>query len=85
MGAVNGVGFDQFPKQSDWVGRKCDVCFNYDTSRTLTGTIVRDDVTEPWQTIILLDDGRLVLATECHYSPLAHGSSTTRRYQEDRD
>jgi hypothetical protein len=33
------------------------------------GTIVRDDNEPPWRTIIRLDDGRVVLASECQYSP----------------
>jgi hypothetical protein len=46
------------------------VCFQYDTSRTCNGTIVRDDLEDPWQMIIRLDDGRHVLATECQYQLL---------------
>jgi hypothetical protein len=45
------------------------VCFNYDTSKTIMGTIVRDDYEDPWRTIISLDDGRVVLGSECQHAP----------------
>lgn len=69
MGVVKNVGFDHFPKQGAWLGKRTRVCFRYDTSNTIGGTIVRDDTEEPFVTIIHLDDGRLVLATECQHSP----------------
>jgi len=43
------------------------VCFDYDTSRTLLGLVVRDDAEEPGRMIIKLEDGRHVLSTECQY------------------
>ncbi len=67
---VSEPGMWQLPKQGRYVGYRTKVCFNYDTSRTLRGTILRDDVTEPGHTVILLDDGRVVMGTECQYSPL---------------
>ncbi len=69
MGAVKNITFDKFPKQGTYAGRETEVCFHYDTSRRLKGVIVRDDVEEPFLTIIKLEDGRHVLATECQYSP----------------
>jgi hypothetical protein len=71
MGVVANVGIDQMPKQGSWLGRRTRVCFNYDTSRTVMGTIVREDDEAPFVTIISLDDGRVVLASECQYSPEA--------------
>lgn len=70
MGVVANVGIDQMPKQGPWLGKRTMVCFRYDTSRTLMGTIVRDDYESPWVTVISLDDGRVVLATECQHSPV---------------
>jgi hypothetical protein len=69
MGVVDNVGIDKWPKQGSWLGKRTRVCFNYDTSRTVMGTIVRDDAEEPHRTIISLDNGRVVLATECMHSP----------------
>lgn len=69
MGCVKGIGFDEFPKQGDWLHKRVNVCFNYDTSRQIPGTIVRDDMAAPFLTIIRLDDGRHVLTTECQHSP----------------
>lgn len=69
MGAHPYIGPDAFPKQGDHLGRRARVCFHYDTSRTFDGTVVRDDTEDPHVTVIRLDDGRHVLATECMYSP----------------
>lgn len=70
MGVVANVGFSKFPKQGQYLGRRVQVCFNYDTSNILLGTIVRADEEEPGRLIIKLDDGRYVLSTECMYSPI---------------
>jgi hypothetical protein len=68
MGNVANIGFDRFPKQGYLKGQTVRVCFGYDTSRTIEGTVIRDDAEEPGRMIILLDDGRTVLGTECQYS-----------------
>lgn len=67
MGIRKNIGYDTFPKQGN-VGKRVRVCFNYDTSRIIRRTIVRDDAEEPWELIIKLDDGRYVRAVECMYS-----------------
>lgn len=68
MGSVQTITHNKFPKQGEWLNRKVDVCFNYDTDNQVKGIIVRDDMEEPFKTIIKLDDGRYVLTTECQYS-----------------
>lgn len=37
-------------------------------SKKIEGTVIRDDVEDPHLTIIKLDDGRIILGTECQYS-----------------
>lgn len=69
MGAHVNIDYDRFPEQGSNVNQPVNVSFHYDTSVTLPGRIVRDDREDPWRLIILLDDGRYVLATECQYSP----------------
>lgn len=69
MGVVATVGFSSFPRQGSWLGKRTEVCFRYDTANTIMGTIVRDDEEEPWRTIIKLDDGRYIEASECQHSP----------------
>jgi len=69
MGNVQNITGGTFPTQGPWLGVRTKVCFHYDTSRTVMGTIVRDDNEEPWQTIIQLDDGRYVLGSECQHAP----------------
>jgi hypothetical protein len=41
-----------------------EVCFNYDTSNTVSGVIIHDDAEK---TIIRLEDGREIDSAECHY------------------
>lgn len=69
MGVVANIGISLFPKQGKWIGLRTKVCFNYDTEKIIMGTIVRDDLEEPFVTIIKLDDGRYITANECQYSP----------------
>lgn len=68
MGVVNNISIKKFPKQSDKLNKRTKVCFNYDTSNLIDGTIVRDDIESPYVTIIKLDDGRYVNSTECQYT-----------------
>jgi hypothetical protein len=68
MGVVSTISYNTFPQQSNHVGDKVLVCFHYDIAHCIEGTIVRSDIGEPYRTIIMLSDGRVVLATECHYS-----------------
>lgn len=70
MGVVANVGYAEFPKQGKYLGKRTRVCFRYDATKELMGTIVRDDDEEPGKMIIKLDDGRYILASECMYSPI---------------
>jgi hypothetical protein len=71
MGCHKKIGFDKFPRQGDFAGRRVEVVFLYDTSRKIYGTIVRDDREDPYRTIIKLDDGRYIEACECQFRLLA--------------
>lgn len=68
MGIAPNVGFKEFPKQDTMLGSKVKVCFHYDVENQIGGEVVRDDIEEPFVTIIRLTDGRFVLSTECMYS-----------------
>lgn len=72
MGCHENIDFNKFPKQGQYAGKRAKVLFFY-RGEHIYGTIVRDDAEEPYRTIIHLDDGRLVLAEECQYSPLREG------------
>jgi hypothetical protein len=72
MGIVENIRAHRFPRQSNYLGARVVVCFHFDTSMTIDGTVIRDDMEAPWQLIIRLDDGRHVLATECQYKLLNH-------------
>lgn len=69
MGAHDNISFDKFPKQGSYLLREVEVCFNYDTSKTISGVVVREDAEAPGLMIIKLDNGRHVLSTECQYRP----------------
>jgi hypothetical protein len=70
MGFHPKISFQEFPRQGSHAGVRVSVCFNYDASRQIAGSVVRDDAEEPFRTIIQLDDGRVILATECQYTLL---------------
>jgi len=69
MGIKPNIDYDHFPKQSDWLHKRVKVCFRYDVDKTIMGFIVRDDMEEPGETIIVLDNGRFVRGAECMYTP----------------
>lgn len=71
MGVENTVGFDKFPRQGRYLGTEVEVCFNYDSdsSKTVRGRVVRDDIEKPGKMIIALEDGRFILSTECQWRP----------------
>jgi hypothetical protein len=68
MGIAANVGRRTFPKQGSLAGRSVRVAFHYDLTDTIAGVVVRDDLQEPFRTIIRLDDGRHVLGTECQFT-----------------
>ena len=76
MGCIDTITYDKFPKQKDEnyiyprfkVGSRVKVCYHYDTLKYHYGTIVRDDLEEPFETIIKLDNGRYLRAVECQLS-----------------
>lgn len=74
MGCVKTIDYNNFPKQKDdnykypSIGKKVRVCYHYNTNYYHYGIIVRDDIDEPFETIIKLDNGRYVRGVECQYS-----------------
>jgi hypothetical protein len=70
MGCVKNISIHQYPEQGINLFRRVDVCFNYDTSNKIGGRIIRDDIEDPFETLIELDDGRYIKGTECQFSIL---------------
>lgn len=68
MGCVGTITAYTNPKQTGNVNMRCKVYFHYNTGVFIPGTIIRDDDEEPYETLIKLDDGRVLRATECQYS-----------------
>lgn len=69
MGVHPNIDYDRFPRQGQFVNRRVRVCFNY-RPKYVYGVMIRDDAEEPFLGIIRLDDNRVIMATECQYSPL---------------
>lgn len=73
MGVVNTIDYNHFPKQADEnykypsLGKRVEICYKYDLTKRHMGTIVRDDIEEPFETIIKVDNGRYLRAVECQY------------------
>lgn len=70
MGVHASITAEQFPKQGSLVGKRVQVCFHFDSSRAFEGVCLRDDIEEPNRSVFHLDDGRVVLDTECQYQPI---------------
>ncbi|MGH0417526.1 hypothetical protein [Bacillus cereus] len=68
MGVHPNVGVNKFPKQGDQLNREVKVMFNFDSSTILKGIIVREDMEDPFLTLIKLEDGRVIGSAECQYS-----------------
>lgn len=68
MGINKNIGFGVYPKQGDYLDARVNVIYNYDTTIKESGTIIRDDIEEPFRTVIKLDDGRILLGSECQFS-----------------
>ena len=67
MGAVENITIDNFPKQGSFLNSLVKVCFHYDTEKFIYGFVVRNDIEEPFITLIRLADNRFVLGRECQY------------------
>ena len=70
MGFHRNIDHEHFPKQGCYLSRHVKVCFHLDPSNALAGVVVRDDAEAPYETIILLSNGRYVRGDECQYSLL---------------
>lgn len=72
MGVETNIDYNRYPKQytdSIGIGARVAVRYHYDTDKEpQLGTIVRCDAESPSRTIIKLDNGRFLLATECQFS-----------------
>lgn len=72
MGCVPTVTATSMPRPGRFAGQRVGVLFHYGQEE-FSGVVVRDDAEAPFVTIIRLDDGRHILATECQYRPTQGG------------
>lgn len=70
MGYRKTINARRYPKQGSYLGRAAEVCFDYDTSATMQGKVIRDDAEEPGLMLIQLENGWVVKSTECQWRPL---------------
>lgn len=70
MGVEPNIGPDRYPRQGVYLGRKVRVCFDYDVTACLLGEVIRDDAQAPGRMVIRLDNGWVVLSTECQWQPV---------------
>ncbi|WP_332237921.1 hypothetical protein [Sporolactobacillus sp. KGMB 08714] len=68
MGVHQNIDYEKFPEQGPFLNKRVKVCFHYETDRVLFGTVVRDDLDEPYLTLIHLEDGRIVEDSECQFN-----------------
>jgi hypothetical protein len=57
----------RYPRQGDRLGKRVEVCFGLNEKKFVTGTCVRDDIESPYRMLFVLDDARVIDATECRY------------------
>jgi hypothetical protein len=69
MGCHVNITATKRPKQGHYLGMRAEVCFHYDTSKRFGAKVIRDDEEEPGTMLLQLDDGFVVDATECQWSP----------------
>lgn len=69
MGEHPNVGYDKFPQQGKNLGKLVRIIFNHHSDKALNGICIRDDLESPMDTIFMLEDGRVINASECQWSP----------------
>lgn len=67
MGVIENITHNKYPKQSNNLGKKVNICFHYNTENKIEAFIIRDDIEDPGETIFLTLDGRIIRSTECQY------------------
>lgn len=67
MGVHRNIDYNKYPEQGPHLGKRVMVGFNYNTRDEIPGKIVRYDYEEPGHTIIALEDGRILMGTECQF------------------
>jgi hypothetical protein len=68
MGYHPNITATKFPRQGSFLNKRVQVCFRMETSKLFPATVVRDDAEDPFLTIIRLDNGKVVLGSECQYT-----------------
>lgn len=67
MGCHENISAEKYPKQSYHLLERVKICFNCDTTKYFYGTVIRDDIESPFETIFLLDNQTVIKSVECQY------------------
>ena len=67
MGATHLIDAERYPDQGQDVNERVSVWYHSTSHIRHTGTRIRHDIAAPYRTILALDNGRILDATECHY------------------
>lgn len=68
MSRYKYVGVEAYPKQlPEYLNKKVVVMLNYDSKIPQRGKVIRADAGPPNETVIQLDDKRIVLGSECTF------------------
>ncbi len=70
MGTHANITSSKFPKQGNMLNKRVEFCFHFEESKVIEGVVMRDDMEEPFRRIVHLDDGQLVLDSECQLRPI---------------
>jgi len=76
MGSHVNITAKIFPRQGNYLHKPVKVIFHYDDAIPCHGEVIRDDMESPFLTIIRLNDGRVILSSECQFSPATHEERT---------
>ena len=64
----DNIDHHRFPEQGKLLGMPVKVTFHNNIQEIADGEVVRNDVEDPYRTIIKMADGRYVMANECQFT-----------------
>jgi hypothetical protein len=70
MGVSPFINYEKYPNQGNLLNCRVRVCYEFDSSKVHEGVVIRDDLGRPGLTIIKLDNDRVLLSSECQFSPI---------------
>ncbi|MDD9212810.1 hypothetical protein [Aeromonas dhakensis] len=84
MSNTANINYGNFPQQGPLLGNRVLVVFHNDTDNAVQGVCVRNDADEAGNTIIQINDGHYVLASECQHISIVASSISPERDRRNR-